>query len=303
MTHRDDKHDDQAFEAYLKRNSELSQRYQTDSHEDVPDSLDQKILMQARDAVSSKKVVTHSSWWTKWNKPLALAASLMLAFTVIYKVGYQSIDQLATLDSAPPTEKALLPATQAPAPATITTNAEKPVVVDQPAEAIASKQKEIKPEQAMRVRKTEQGFEPGMTAGVDTKPSITVPAPALAAAPAVEDKTPAKSAKSEVAGTVATPVTTHEAVTVVDSITAEDVGKFPDTNVAESLQRIPGVEMKRDVPIRHKEQDSANPEQVLQHIRDLRKQGKKKQADQAWKQFQKDFPDYAVAENDVARGS
>ncbi|MES1199871.1 MAG: TonB-dependent receptor [Pseudomonadota bacterium] len=33
---------------------------------------------------------------------------------------------------------------------------------------------------------------------------------------------------------------------VVDAITAEDIGKFPDTNLAESLQRIPGVSIDRN---------------------------------------------------------
>jgi TonB-dependent receptor len=33
---------------------------------------------------------------------------------------------------------------------------------------------------------------------------------------------------------------------VVDAITAEDIGKFPDTNLAEAVQRIPGVTIDRD---------------------------------------------------------
>ena len=36
------------------------------------------------------------------------------------------------------------------------------------------------------------------------------------------------------------------AVGVRDSIVAEDIGKFPEANVAESLQRIPGVYLSRD---------------------------------------------------------
>src|SRR3954471_19503202 len=32
---------------------------------------------------------------------------------------------------------------------------------------------------------------------------------------------------------------------IVDAISAEDIGKFPDTNLAESLQRIPGVSINR----------------------------------------------------------
>ena len=36
-------------------------------------------------------------------------------------------------------------------------------------------------------------------------------------------------------------------VNFTDSIFAEDIGKFPDLNLAESLQRIPGVQIQRDV--------------------------------------------------------
>jgi len=37
----------------------------------------------------------------------------------------------------------------------------------------------------------------------------------------------------------------REASGVVDAITSEDIGKFPDSNVAESMQRIPGVSIQR----------------------------------------------------------
>ena len=37
-----------------------------------------------------------------------------------------------------------------------------------------------------------------------------------------------------------------EAIAVRDSIVAEDIGKFPEANVAEALQRIPGVYLSRD---------------------------------------------------------
>ena len=38
----------------------------------------------------------------------------------------------------------------------------------------------------------------------------------------------------------------RDAVGVVDAISAEDIGKFPDTNLAESLQRITGVSIDRE---------------------------------------------------------
>src|SRR5690606_5911458 len=37
----------------------------------------------------------------------------------------------------------------------------------------------------------------------------------------------------------------RDASGVVDAISAEDIGKFPDTNLAESLQRVPGVSINR----------------------------------------------------------
>lgn len=39
----------------------------------------------------------------------------------------------------------------------------------------------------------------------------------------------------------------RDALGVVDGISAEDIGKFPDTNLAESLQRITGVSIDRQV--------------------------------------------------------
>ncbi|WP_168355754.1 TonB-dependent receptor [Sphingomonas gei] len=39
----------------------------------------------------------------------------------------------------------------------------------------------------------------------------------------------------------------RNADTVVDSIVAEDIGKLPDVNVSEALQRVPGVQVQRDV--------------------------------------------------------
>jgi len=40
--------------------------------------------------------------------------------------------------------------------------------------------------------------------------------------------------------------TKRSATTIVDAITAEDVGKFPDKNLAEALQRVPGIVVNRE---------------------------------------------------------
>src|SRR5688572_27021621 len=37
----------------------------------------------------------------------------------------------------------------------------------------------------------------------------------------------------------------RDAIGIVDAITAEDIGKFPDANLSESLQRITGISINR----------------------------------------------------------
>jgi TonB-dependent receptor len=39
----------------------------------------------------------------------------------------------------------------------------------------------------------------------------------------------------------------RNAVGFIDSISAEDMGKFPDSNIAESISRIPGVTLTREI--------------------------------------------------------
>ncbi|MBB4842191.1 iron complex outermembrane receptor protein [Paucibacter oligotrophus] len=84
--------------------------------------------------------------------------------------------------------------------------------------------------------------------------SLALP-PALAAedAPAAADKPAEKQAAKldlvEVTGVRATLkrnlAEKRESLNIVDSIRAEDVGKFPDKNVADSLQRVPGISVDR----------------------------------------------------------
>src|SRR5690606_17439525 len=38
----------------------------------------------------------------------------------------------------------------------------------------------------------------------------------------------------------------RESASVVDAISAEDIGKLPDTTIADSLQRVPGIQIRRN---------------------------------------------------------
>ena len=101
--------------------------------------------------------------------------------------------------------------------------------------------------------------------GVSTLALAGVPVPALAqdapetatAGEAGGSQTAPPEAAQEVASEEAIVVTgiraslqksmniKRNAQGVVDAISAEDIGKFPDTNLAESLQRITGVSIAR----------------------------------------------------------
>ncbi|MCF8205961.1 MAG: TonB-dependent receptor [Methylotenera sp.] len=75
----------------------------------------------------------------------------------------------------------------------------------------------------------------------------------LSAAPAWGQATPAASAQLETVTVTGIRASLESALNakrqdkgIVDVIKAEDMGKFPDTNLAESLQRVPGVVIDRD---------------------------------------------------------
>lgn len=85
--------------------------------------------------------------------------------------------------------------------------------------------------------------------------ALLLGATGLAAALAWQGAAQAQTATSEVEELVVTGIrasqrasieTKREADAVVDVITAVDVGKFPDKNVAEALQRVPGIQINRE---------------------------------------------------------
>lgn len=98
---------------------------------------------------------------------------------------------------------------------------------------------------------------PGTPAQVDPSPAQTaiVPdgdAPDSGATTAPADSAPAEAADGEIVVTGfrksldAALNVKRESIAAVDAIVAEDIAKFPDQNLAESLQRIPGISIQRD---------------------------------------------------------
>ena len=73
-------------------------------------------------------------------------------------------------------------------------------------------------------------------------PAVAQPTPAAASAPDVADEVVVTGIRASLERSIAIK---RDSSGIVDAISSEDIGKFPDTNLAESLQRITGVSINR----------------------------------------------------------
>jgi iron complex outermembrane receptor protein len=96
----------------------------------------------------------------------------------------------------------------------------------------------------MRRKKTQRAL-----AGTSGLLALSIALPAAVQAQAADNKTPETLDEVVVTGIIGSLQRNldlkREAPGVVDVITSEDIGKFPDSNVAASLQRVPGVSIQR----------------------------------------------------------
>lgn len=78
-----EEHDEKLLEEYLEGNSELSRLYRRGADEQPAERLDERILAEARRAVSTRKRVVHSPFARHWLVPTSLAAVLVLSLGVV----------------------------------------------------------------------------------------------------------------------------------------------------------------------------------------------------------------------------
>jgi iron complex outermembrane recepter protein len=88
-----------------------------------------------------------------------------------------------------------------------------------------------------------------LASGVSTAQTATTPPAAATSANAAEPGEPAveEVVVSGIRAAIESAITTKQvSQDIVESISAEDIGKLPDTTIAESLARLPGVTTQRD---------------------------------------------------------
>lgn len=311
--------DIKALDEYLKGGSDISQHYRELGRDEVPPELDRRVLEAARTAVASDGAKRSRSW-LRWSAPLALAASVVLVVTVVIESGVQKDAMLAppspaaerTRDAAEQESSKLNAAKldQEPAspPAQEQFVQEAPLTVvsetvHMPAAAPAS----LPPPSLAKAeskRASNGAFaaseEVREDAPASKKAQVAAERPAPSLAPQVETT----AARNEVDRVDAQPEADDSAevgeVAATSSRARRATGRTagPRNTISSSAA---GAALAGEMRSAADEAQRADPDKWLEEIRDLRRAGKAGDADREWKLFREAFPDFRVADDDLAR--
>ena len=321
--------DIKALDEYLKGGSDISQRYRELGREDVPPELDRRVLDEARAAVASGGGARSRSW-LRWSAPVALAASVVLVVAVVIESGVQddtsfaskAVDEVRQVpDQRQAEEHKLLeksaqsleqesPTQFAPEPAAIVTRAAPAAAPASPpaaglAKAEAERSKSGAPEQvrvdaqAMRDRAQDSVSVPVELSARDSRDAqfaAEQPVPSLAGSAATV------AARKEVGR--AAPATEADSAddSVSEIVTGNRVRRAAPGRTAGPRNTISGSALSTETrPAADTDAEQSDPDQWLEEIRNLRRAGKSVEADREWQEFRKSFPDFRVADDDIAR--
>jgi hypothetical protein len=278
--------DDKAFEEYLKRESAVSQQYSSLHEVEPPSHLDENVLAQAERAVQSQ-TIQKARRWKKWSVPVALAASTLIAVSIVLESGMQH----EVTSSAPV-------ATPMKAQGDTLETADANAARETDKAAAEAKRSEDLSERIVHVETLPSAPAPAIDAEAFAPDPVVAAKPERAARapmPIEEEATAKEEAAEQGEGTseskapepLAQYSIASRAAETTQSAAMRDEDRMAEPSSAASAQA--KLQLTRD------------PEQWLRDIRELRTAGETKEADRQWKEFETAFPDYEVAENDYAR--
>jgi hypothetical protein len=278
--------DDKAFEEYLKRGSAVSQQYRSLHELEPPSHLDKEVLAQAERAVHSQ-TLQKSRRWKKWSVPVALAASTLIAVSIVLESGMQH---------------------EVTSVAPVATPMKAEGDASQTAAANAARETDEAAGQAKRSEESSERV-------VHVETTISARAPAMESPAFAPD--PVLAADAERAARAPLPVEEErrakenfdaQGQAMLESRAPEPAGQYAISSPAP--EAAPPAAMRGEhrmaapsaaVSDQAKLQLTRDPERWLRDIRELRTAGETEEADRQWKEFEAAFPDYAVAEDDSAR--
>jgi hypothetical protein len=309
--------DIKALDEYLKKGSEVSQRYRELGSDDVSPELDRRVLEAARAAVANESP-SRSRSWLRWSAPLAVAASVVLVVTVVLEGGLQDKKTVALQQA--PAEVRQEPRVEAAA-----------VTIDD--KAYADNERKL----ADELRKqqdavsgydvsAQNALQPARELAPPAAP-VVAPAPAAASVPKAEAERSKSAAplqelvvqgarrdESQMATSPVTVVTQEDVAAAAQPAEADSSADVQEVQVAgtrnrHAIGRTAGARgtvstdsMRRETrPASDEPANRSDPQAWLEEIRELRREHKTQDADREWLRFREAFPDFPVADDDIAR--
>lgn len=284
--------DDKAFEEYLKRGSPVSQHYQALESDETPSDIDRQILARAEEAVRSSTASKRRAW-QRFSIPVALAASAVLAVSIVIESGQHE----SALTHAPSYSEPVRDVAPAPAQVeerTLEPSVEAPAPKPAPAPSAADEADVLRERQAQARR--EQIERRG------ERQAVAAPPPPEALAKRIEPQSDSSGAADSRA---------EEAFSDAPAQTASSgparpvpVAPVPPLEIERPATAVTSARVVRPAFASEspKIEVRTDPEEWLREIRELRAAGKNEEADREWKAFRESFPDHVVAEDDPAIG-
>jgi hypothetical protein len=314
--------DIKALDEYLKGDSDVSRGYRELGRDEVPPELDRRVLAAARDAVANEGTQRSRSW-LRWSAPVALAASVVLVVTVVLERGPQ--DELVPVPAAAPAEpqqsglirdeddnyaaaerkladetsrQSAANAQSAPVfvqpvsqPPALAMPADRLPVPEPASAAVTAAKAEARP------------IVPPPDLALDEQASQTMAAvQAPAAAPRPE---PAQRDERSARESAALSKEEADAATGAEevSVTSTHARRGPGRTAGprSTISSMSGAASESRPASDDERADRSDPDAWLEDIRDLRRAGKTADADREWDLFHEAFPDFQVADDDLAR--
>jgi hypothetical protein len=329
--------DDKALDEYLKGGSAVSRRYRELGADPVPTDVDRLVLERAHAAVTRP---SRSQAWRRWSVPVALAASVVLAVAILLETGGRQDTSLVTSQEPASTgvapaaseferkseiardesradklqSRSVPPASQrevvvqiapvvpdvalevpfAPAPSEVSVTAKRAVEAAAPAPVAAAPILADEPQRELQALQNQAPPE------YNSSPSSNAAVQATAAQADTAQAPTAKARTRDDAG--ANDLSEVTVTGARRNFPSAAAGAGPRNTVPRTASYADGEEVAEDSAAAAAQPGSyTDPERWLEAIRQLRKDGKAREADLEWKRFRAAFPDHQVAESDTAR--
>jgi hypothetical protein len=308
---------DKLLDDYLRRDSVVSARYRELDANEVPSSLDDAVLAQARVAVESRKKSQPN--WMRWGAPVALAASAVMAVAIVLEIGVEDEVRMPTPRVEPSTQSLTTAEERVVQEAVQEVIQDAPVTTAVPPPPRLEAPKPLQDEQALVARREARARAEAKSTERAAIESITVQgmrryespqdSPSPVKVMVSDDEVPVEPDESTSVDSAAHAFAqsseqsrdTQESEATIATGSRFGTQARARTAAPSSIGQTSAVRTAAPAPAAAQQAPRLAPDVWLEQIRVLRREGKMIEADEQWKEFSVAYPRYEVATTDSAR--